>query len=236
MGRGVFVFDEELPLPARQRPYSKGSGMDAPPAGFLRRPSGHGLVAPHPVRDVVDATQSICGDDARARLTGEAGLTRMPAFDHPVSEVVAARLHQGVRRLFPAQAQAVLWMAGQTSADRLMTHQLSARAQTLLSSAAWPIAAWFVGKWARQNDWAFAGSGRFVVLSAMEFEISDNPLIRGEAQSTAPVCHYHAALFERLFQRLVDPRLICREMICAAAGGSACRFDFYLAPDADDPA
>lgn len=209
--------------------------MDAPPVGFMRRPTGHGQVAPHLVRDVVDATQAVCGDDARTRLIREVGLTRMPAYDHPVPEAVAARLHQAVRRLFPGDAHAVLWMAGQATGDRLMAHQLSARAQVLLSGAAWPIAAWLLGRWARQNAWTFAGSGTLHVLSAMEFEIADNPLIKGGPQSTAPICDFHAAMFEQLFQRLVDPRLICREMICAGAGGRACRFDFYLSPDEDAP-
>lgn len=209
--------------------------MDAPPAGYMRRPAASGFVAPHLVRDLVDAAETLCGTAARDRLTGllPAGL---PGPDTPVPEAQAAALHQAVRRLFPDEAPAVLWMAGQATAEQLMARQLSQRAQVLLSGAAWPIAAWLLGRWARQNAWTFAGSGTFRVLSAMEFEIGRNPLLRGAPPAQAPVCDYHAALFERLFQRLVDPRLICREAICAAAGGAACRFDFYLSPEAEGAA
>jgi hypothetical protein len=34
-----------------------------------------------------------------------------------------------------------------------------------------------------------------------------------------------------MFRRLVDPRLVCRELTCAAMGAESCRFAFYLGTD-----
>jgi bacteriochlorophyll 4-vinyl reductase len=36
------------------------------------------------------------------------------------------------------------------------------------------------------------------------FEIADNPVVRGEHSET-PLCHWHAAVFERLFSALCGP-------------------------------
>jgi divinyl protochlorophyllide a 8-vinyl-reductase len=100
-----------------------------------------------------------------------------------------------------------------------------------------------------RNAWTFAGSGRFSVGAAMAateqgvshpphppwgifskkkqvavFEIADNPLVRGEDSAT-PVCHWHAAVFRRLFAALVDPAVAVRETACCACGDAACRFE-----------
>ncbi|KQB95786.1 hypothetical protein AL073_13950 [Loktanella sp. 1ANDIMAR09] len=48
-------------------------------------------------------------------------------------------------------------------------------------------------------------------------------IVRGEVSET-PLCHWHAAVFETLFRRLVDPRLRCVEESCCAVGAPACRF------------
>jgi len=75
-----------------------------------------------------------------------------------------------------------------------------------------------------RHAWTFAGSGRFRVLRPGVFEIADNPIIRGE-RSDVPLCHWHAAVFERLFRVLVDDRLRCVETRCGAMGDDACRFE-----------
>jgi divinyl protochlorophyllide a 8-vinyl-reductase len=49
--------------------------------------------------------------------------------------------------------------------------------------------------------------------------------VSGE-QSDAPICHWHAAVFERLFSDIVDANLRCVETQCCAVGErAACRFE-----------
>ena len=66
--------------------------------------------------------------------------------------------------------------------------------------------------------------GRVLALDNVSFEIRDNPMIRGEV-SAEPICHWHASVFERVFQELVAPDCRCHETeCCAQPGHKACRF------------
>jgi divinyl protochlorophyllide a 8-vinyl-reductase len=77
-----------------------------------------------------------------------------------------------------------------------------------------------------KHAWTFAGSGTFRVRSKhpLVFELNDNPVVRGE-QAEAPICHWHAAVFQRLFTEIVDSNLQCTETECCASGASHCRFE-----------
>jgi divinyl protochlorophyllide a 8-vinyl-reductase len=79
------------------------------------------------------------------------------------------------------------------------------------------------------HAWTFAGSGCFKIeaLRPPVFLIHDNPVVRGEA-SDVPLCHWHAAVFERLFRRLVSRRTTVAETACCAQGAPACRFALRL--------
>ena len=197
--------------------------MAKTPTGYLRRPAAAGFMAPQVVLDLVPVVLARLGQAAVDRIVTEAQLHRLPNLTEPVREEKAARLHQAVTALYPGNAGAILAEAGQITADALLATQQSQRAQTMLTGAPWPIAAWLLGRWARQHAWSFAGSGGFQVVNALEFSLTDNPLIRGQT-ATAPACHWHAAFFGQLFRRLVDSQLECREMACSATGAPACRF------------
>jgi divinyl protochlorophyllide a 8-vinyl-reductase len=193
------------------------------PAGYLRRPAGTGFMAPGVVRDLAAAIADQLGPAARDATLADAQLHRLPETDEPVREDKALRLHMALKQRHPADAPALLAQAGAATAEGLLATQQSARAQAMLAGSPWPIAAWLLGRWAGQHAWTFAGSARFTVVNALEFTLTDNPLHRGD-RATVPASHWHRALFERLFQRLVDTDLECREVECAATGAPVCRF------------
>ena len=196
--------------------------VKAPP-GYLRRPAGPGHVAPELARDLLAAAEGRLGQPATAALLASAGLGAPPPLTEPLTEDTARALHRALRRAHPAEAPAILATAGRTTAEALIATRLSPRAQTMLSAGPWTISGWLLGRWAAQNGWTFAGSGKLSQTGPLSFEIRANPLIRGET-APVPLCHFHAALFEQLFRRLVDPRLSCREIACAATGAPACAF------------
>jgi divinyl protochlorophyllide a 8-vinyl-reductase len=193
------------------------------PSGYLRKPAAPGCVAPRVALGVISGAESRLGPPALAPLLAEAGLTRPPHPGETLPEEAARALHRALRRLHPAEAPAILAEAGRATADDLIALQLSPRAQAMLSAGPWTISAWLLGRWATQNAWTFAGSAAFAPTATLTFEMIGNPLIRGET-APAPLCRFHEALFERLFQGLVDPRLACHEITCEASGAPACRF------------
>jgi divinyl protochlorophyllide a 8-vinyl-reductase len=198
------------------------------PSGYLRKPTAPTFVAPQLALDVLAQAEARLGRQALPALLSAAGLARLPGPTEPLPEETAHTLHRALRQQHPAEAPEILAEAGRATADGLIAKQLSPRAQAMLSAGPWTISAWLLGRWATQNAWTFAGSAAFAQTGPLEFEIMGNPLIRNDT-ADAPLCDYHAALFERLFQRLVDPRLVCREIECQAMGAPACRFAVALA-------
>lgn len=193
------------------------------PKGYLRKPTAPAFVAPQIVIDVLEAVESQIGRQARTAVMADADIQRLPGPTEPVPEMRAHRSHRAVRRLFPEDSARVMNVAGRASGDGLMLKQLSSRAQSMLTGGPWTVAAWLLGRWAKQNSWTFAGSAVFTPVNGLEFDLVGNPLIRDET-ANAPMCQFHEALFERIFQRLVDPNLVCREIACQATGAPSCRF------------
>lgn len=198
------------------------------PSGYLRKPTAPTFVAPQLALDLLSQTEARLGRQALPALMAEAGIARLPGPTEPMPEEAAHALHRALRRQHPAEAGDILADAGRATADGLIAKQLSPRAQAMLSAGPWTISAWLLGRWASQNAWTFAGSATFTQTAPLEFEIIGNPLIRNDT-SGVPLCRFHESLFERLFQRLVDPRLVCREIECQATGAAACRFAVALA-------
>jgi divinyl protochlorophyllide a 8-vinyl-reductase len=200
--------------------------VKAPP-GYLRKPALPASVAPQVALATLAEAELRLGPPALAPLLAEAALPRPPGPAERLPEDAAHALHRALRRRHPAEAPAILAAAGRVLADDLIASRLSPRAQAMLSAGPWTISAWLLGRWATQNAWTFAGSAAFAPTAPLTFEMTANPLIRGETAPT-PLCRFHEALFERLFQRLVDPRLICHEITCEATGAPVCRFVIAL--------
>lgn len=80
--------------------------------------------------------------------------------------------------------------------------------------------------------WTFAGSGRFAVISIRPWilAIANNPLARDQ-QADAPVCAWHATVFETLFRDLLRPAWRVTEIGCCAKGDEACQFMACVDPD-----
>ena len=143
-----------------------------------------------------------------------------------MDEGPAAAMHQALRRDLPDRAAALARAAGLATGDYILAHRIPKPAQALLRRLPVPVAAWLLTRAIAQHSWTFAGSGRFEVLSTrpLSFRILDNPVVRGE-RADGPICHWHAAVFERLFATLVHPGYRAVETACCATGAPACVFE-----------
>ena len=144
-----------------------------------------------------------------------------------VDERRVARLHREVRTVLPTgEANATLAEAGRRTADYILANRIPAPARALLKTLpAGPAAGMLVAA-IRANAWTFAGSSRFEATakgSQAVFILRGNPLCAGEI-AAEPVCVWHAAVFQRLFQVLVSRRASVVETHCEARGDDRCRF------------
>jgi divinyl protochlorophyllide a 8-vinyl-reductase len=153
-----------------------------------------------------------------------AGLDGPPSDKGMMPEVPAARLHHAVRTHLGTAAPWVLAEAGRATGDYILAHRIPHVAQLLLRSLPAVLSAPLLKAAIAKHAWTFAGSGDFSTRPGLVFEIARNPVIAGESAS-APICHWHAAVFERLFRTLVDDHLRAVETTCCACGDHTCRFE-----------
>ncbi|HIJ62276.1 MAG TPA: bacteriochlorophyll 4-vinyl reductase [Rhodospirillaceae bacterium] len=188
-----------------------------------------GKIGPNSVIQLVAALKDAKLEAPASTIFQAAGaadwLTTPP--DAMVDEGRVARLHQALRQgLEWPLALAILREAGLRTADYLLAVRIPKPAQCLLSLMPADWAARFLSRAIKANAWTFAGSGQFAVRRGKPtiFEMTGNPLCRGE-QASKPVCVWHAAVFERLFEVLVSPGVRVRETACEALGDACCRFE-----------
>ncbi|MEL7177783.1 MAG: bacteriochlorophyll 4-vinyl reductase [Pseudomonadota bacterium] len=191
---------------------------------MAHRAGGTGLIGPNAILQLVPVIELAGGRELRDQIFAAAGVFDMPSGDHMISEAPAARVHQALRAQVPDLAAALAWEAGRRTADYILAHRIPRIAQAMLKALPWRVSASLLSKAIKKNAWTFAGSGEFRVLSPYVFELAHNPIVAGE-QSDTPLCYWHAAVFERLYQVLVHPHMICRETACMAQGAEACRFE-----------
>ncbi len=193
-------------------------------AETAQRAGGIGLIGPNAILQLVPVIELAGGRELRDQIFAAAGVFDLPSGDHMISEAPAARVHQALRAQVPDLAAALAWEAGKRTADYILANRIPKFAQTVLKGLPWRASAPLLARAIAKNAWTFAGSGTFRVITPYHFELAENPIVAGEHSDT-PLCHWHAAVFERLYQVLVHPHMICRETQCMAQGADACRFE-----------
>ena len=136
-------------------------------------------------------------------------------------------LHRHLRSdLGPRRAASVSWIAGQRTADYLLSHRIPKPVQQLLKLLPARLAAFILLKAIGAHAWTFAGTSRFSwhMGRPITLTFEDCPLCRHD-RAAQPCCSYYSATFERLFRELINADASVSETLCIAAGGSACKFE-----------
>jgi divinyl protochlorophyllide a 8-vinyl-reductase len=193
--------------------------------------SGHeGRIGPNAVLQLLPVLEAAGGAALRDELLMAAGLAEPPSDTGLMDEGPAAAMHRALRRRLPARAPDLLREAGARTGDYILAHRIPPLAQRILKALPPALSGPMLAKAISKHSWTFAGSGAFSVISTrpLVFELRDNPLIRGES-SSHPICGWHEAVFDCLFQTLVDRRLRTVETTCSASGAPVCRFEISRA-------
>ncbi|MGD0105595.1 MAG: bacteriochlorophyll 4-vinyl reductase [Rhodopila sp.] len=187
-----------------------------------------GTIGPNAVTQLIGALKLAGLDRLAAPIFQAAGegawLTDPPSV--MVDERRVAGLHQAVRAVLPRpDADAVMTEAGMLTADYLLVNRIPWLVQIVMKRLPAWLAARILVLAIRAHAWTFAGTGRFRAKmgSPIILEIEGNPLCHGE-RTSAPVCAWHAAVFQQLFAVLVSPSTTVVETACEARGDACCRF------------
>lgn len=185
-----------------------------------------GRIGPNAVLQLAPAMDARVGEAARRALFAPLGFDPLPDPTKMIDEARVAALHQALRRGHPDAARTIAIAAGQGTGDYILAHRIPRRAQALLRALPARLAAPVLTRAILAHGWTFCGTGTLTAQSGppVVFTLTDNPITRGES-APAPLCHWHAAVFERLYARLVHSKARARETVCHATGAPACRFE-----------
>lgn len=186
-----------------------------------------GLIGPNAILQLLPIIERVGGEARVHEVMARAGVFNVPTGLEMIPESEAARLHHQLRLEEPELAPRLSHEAGWQTANYIMAHRIPQPAQQLLKVLPAWASARLLSRAIRQHAWTFAGSGTFRTDGPWRYEIADNPLIRGE-HDTGPMCHWHAAVFERLYRKLVHRGARCREVECGCQGADACRFEITI--------
>ncbi len=184
------------------------------------------LIGPNAILQYLPILDETFGQDARQALLRKARVHKIPDGTVMIPEGEAIRLQQELRLHAPLLAPHLARKAGIATADYILENRIPKLAQSVLKVLPRHLAARLLSRSIAAHAWTFVGSGKFTVRSPWAFEISNNPMVDGE-HSDHPLCHWQAAVFERLYQVLIDPRIICEESHCCAQRDcDTCLFEF----------
>lgn len=193
--------------------------------GHVGPPPDKARIGPNAILQMLPVLREAGLQDA---VLQRAGLVSIPTGDEMIPQAPAKDLHQALRREAPDRAAELARQAGLATGAYILAHRIPALAQRALRHMPRPVAARLLSRAIERNAWTFAGSGHFHARGPWSFSLAQNPIVAGE-QSDTPLCHWHAAVFERLYQELVDPQATCVETACCAMGAPACRFEVRIA-------
>ena len=198
--------------------------------GLTDDPSAPGVIGPNAVLQLIEALKAAGLYRGIPRRCSRRPGWRIWLVDPPekmVDQRGVARLHQAIRAMSsPAEGVALMAESGRLTADYILANRIPKPAQALLKLLPPRLAAAAFVPAIKAHSWTFAGTGKFAgkAGSPTVFTLIGNPLCAGERAAT-PVCTWHAAVFQRLFQVLVSPRARAVETECEACGGAFCRFE-----------
>ncbi|PWK60966.1 bacteriochlorophyll 4-vinyl reductase [Roseicyclus mahoneyensis] len=189
-------------------------------------------IGPNAILQFVPVLEAARGPEETAHLLAMAGIITLPdPAKGLIEEGPAARLHRAVRQALPHDAARLARAAGLGTGDYILAHRIPRPAQAVLKRLPARLSVPILSKAIAKHAWTFCGSGAFRLVANWPpvFEIADNPVVRGEV-SDVPLCHWHAAVFERLFTAICGPRWRAVETQCCAQGSIACRFELHRLP------
>ncbi|ESW60081.1 MAG: bacteriochlorophyll 4-vinyl reductase [Rhodobacter sp. CACIA14H1] len=194
--------------------------------GFVPVAAAEARIGPNAITQLVAVLDRIEGRAFRDRVMAAAGVAVPDPALGMIPQAEAAAVHLALRMAAPERAEGLLRLAGLATGSYILRHRIPRPAQWVIRALPAPLGARVLAGAIARHSWTFAGSGAFRIAGwrPLAFEVAGNPLVAG-LRGDHPLCHWHAAVFERLFARLVWRGCVVREVACIGAGDAVCRFE-----------
>jgi len=169
------------------------------------------LIGPNAILQALPVMERMLGKREAARVLMEARIAQLPSGDGMIPEIEAIRLHHALSMRDPFEAIDIARESGFGTADYIIAHRIPGPAVTILRWLPARLAAPLLMKAIARHAWTFIGSGRFESRGGWAFTI-DRTDADDLMMPTPSLYEWYAAVFTRLYQRLVHPNAICRDL------------------------
>lgn len=177
---------------------------------ILGRRRAQALIGPNAVLKAVEVMEERLGAAETAAILADAQIARLPSGDHMIPEIEALRLHRWLALHDPLGAFVIAEEAGARTADYIIAHRIPRIAVWVLRHLpAWLAAPLLMAAIGR-HAWTFIGAGRFTPAGGWRFTI-DRSCSGDAVLPPASLFHWYAAVFTRLYRRLVAGDCTCRQ-------------------------
>jgi len=167
------------------------------------------LIGPNAVLQTAAAMEARLGQAETRTILDAAQIAALPSGEAMIPEVQALRLHRWLALHQPLGSFAIAEEAGARTADYIIAHRIPRPAVWLLRHLPAAAAAPLLMAAIRKHAWTFIGVGTFVPHSARRFTIdwsrAGDPMMPPDS-----LFHWYAAVFTRLYCRLVAGDCTCR--------------------------
>lgn len=166
------------------------------------------LIGPNAVLQMAWAMEGTIGAAAAREVLEVAGIDALPSGEAMICEGSALRLHHALVMLHPEVAEEIAAAAAVGTADYIIAHRIPRFAARALRWLPAPIAARLLMRAIERHAWTFVGAGAFTVTGPWHF-IIDRTQAGDRAAPPDTLFHWYAAVFARLYGRLVRARSGC---------------------------
>jgi divinyl protochlorophyllide a 8-vinyl-reductase len=190
--------------------------------GLAPWPDSQARIGPNAILQLIRVLDHMEGRALRDQVMAAAGVAVPPADAGLWPEAACRAVHVAVHQVLPGHADGVLHCAGTATADYILAHRIPRLAQGAIRAMPGFIGARVLTAAITAHAWTFVGSGRFTVTGRhpLTYQIAGNPLALGAGRA----CVWHAAVFERLFRRLVWRSAVVSDVGVNRGAGDICRF------------
>jgi divinyl protochlorophyllide a 8-vinyl-reductase len=172
----------------------------------MRDPALDGRIGPNAIIRLAEAARDRMGPACCACVFRDAGLGAY--LDAPPERMVlegeVVALYAALEGRAGPQAPGIAADAGRRTADYLLAHRIPKPVQWVLKRLPPPVAARILLGAIGKHAWTFAGTGRFTAQGGSRVAVEGGPFA-DPGPAAEPLRAFYAAVFERLFRRLVSP-------------------------------
>lgn len=167
------------------------------------------LIGPNAVLQNVAAMEARLGRAETCAIHDDAQIGALPSGEAMIPEVQALRLHRWLALHEPIGSFVIAEDAGARTADYIIAHRIPRPAVWLLRHLPAAAAAPLLMAAIRKHAWTFIGAGEFTAEGAWRFTI-DRTFADDAILPPDSLFHWYAAVFTRLYRKLVAGDCTCR--------------------------